>query len=151
MRKIVSVAIVLALLVAGSAAPASAGSRPVHRWQGAVLALGAIGVVAAIAAADAHATAVVAPVPVPVTAGWAAPGWQEPWDGRWRGRHEPPPRVWVPGHWETVRVWVPGSWQQAWEPGCYDRYGRFAPGRSVQRRSLGRYEDRRVWRDGSYR
>ena len=174
MKKILSILVASALLCVSTAGTAAAGTRVRFPWAGAAVALGTIGFLAALSQVDAHAAdGVAAGVPYPPDPGPAwGPGYR-PYDrdGRpydhgdrydrhdgdrydrydYRDRYERHGRLWVPGCWVTVRVWVPGGWQRVWEPEYRDDRGRWAPGRSIQRQDPGRYEVRRVWREGSYR
>jgi len=158
MKRYASAAVVIALIAAGTATPAAAGSRAALRWEGAALALGAVGIIAALSSIDASATVAVRPWQG-YGGAWDGRGWRDQrddrWDGRpgdgWGVRRHPIARAWVPGHWEVVTAWVPGAWVQVWEPACRDRYGRHVPGRYVRRQAPGRYEQRRLWRDDSFR
>lgn len=180
MKKILSILVASVLLCVSTAGTAAAGTRVRFPWEGAAIALGTIGFLAALSQVDARADGgVAAGVPYAPDPGpsWG-PGYR-PYDrdGRpydrgdrydrhdgdlydrrdrydrhdCRDRYERHGRVWVPGYWVTVRVWVPGGWQHVWEPEFRDGRGRWSPGRYIQRQDPGRYEARRVWRDGYYR
>jgi hypothetical protein len=128
--------------------PAQAGSAARHRWEGALIGLGA-GAFLAGAALVPPPVAAVAPVPVPVPVpvrnpfiqpGWV-PGFPPPpppfpprgrdWErdrdwrrhGDWdRDRHD------RHGHWETRRVWVPPVFEDNYREGHYNRWGEWVPG-----------------------
>ena len=93
---------------------ALAGSKQRHRWEGV-----AIGVGAAIlghAIYQAHKQAPQAHVV------YESPGpAYEDHHGRYDRRHRG-------GHWEWQSVWVPPSMKRVWNPGHYNRHGRWVNG-----------------------
>ncbi len=127
-KKLIATVLVLTLVSLFAIAPAEAGSKTRHRWQGAGMALGALllgGLVVHHMAAHASPPQVV---------------------------YAPPPEVeWVPAHWEMTREWVPGTWERVWVPGHYDRRGNWVAGHYVNRQIPGYYEERKVWIEGYYR
>jgi hypothetical protein len=134
-KKLIATVLVLTLVSLFAIAPAEAGSKTSHRWQGAEIALGALllgGLVAHHIAAYASPPQVVyAPPPEP--------------------RYYRPEPEWVPGHWEMTREWVPGTWERVWVPGHYDPRGHRVAGHYINRQTPGFYEERRVWVEGYYR
>ncbi len=134
-KRLIAIALILALFSLFTIPPAEAGSKARHRWEGAGIALGALllgGIVAhhiAVHASPPPAVYVVPPEP----------------------RCYPPEREWVPGHWEITREWIPGTWERVWVPGHYDRYGNWIAGHYIERKTPGHYEERRVWVEGHYR
>jgi len=130
--------LILTLVSLFTIAPAEAGSKTRHRWQGAAIALGAVALGGLLAhQIHAHTPPPVAYYPPP-------PPQPEPYYYRHQSEY-------VPGHWEMVREWVPGEWERVWVPGHYDRWGNWVAGHYVERQTPGRYVERRVWVEGHYR
>jgi heme A synthase len=127
-KKLIATVLVLTLVSLFAIAPAEAGSKTRHRWQGAGIALGAL----LLGGLVAHTMAVHASPPPVIYA-------------------PPPEPEWVPGHWEITREWVPGTWERVWVPGHYDRRGHWVAGHYINRKIPGYYEERRVWVEGHYR
>ncbi|HEY5997980.1 MAG TPA: hypothetical protein VI078_01585 [bacterium] len=163
MKRIVGMILIAALLVAWGPRPAVAGSAARHRWQGAAIALGALGLLAVIGdAAQAQPVAVGVGVGVPVPI-YPAPVYCPPPPPPPVYVPAPPTRYWVPGYWDYVDVWVPaaiviGATWGGW--GDHDdRYRGYARGGRHDHgrygydagRGRGHYERRRVWREGHYR
>ncbi|MGQ9646058.1 MAG: hypothetical protein ACUVWO_05895 [Thermodesulfobacteriota bacterium] len=134
-KKLIAIFLVLALIPLVAVAPAEAGSKARHRWEGAGMALGAV----LLGGWVFHSLTIHASPP-PVV--YAPPP---------ESRYCPPEPEWVPGHWEITREWVPGTWERVWVPGHYDRYGNWVAGHTINRQTPGRYEERRVWVEGYYR
>jgi hypothetical protein len=127
-KKLIAAVLVLTLVSLFAIAPAEAGSKTRHRWQGAGMALGALllgGLVVQHMAVHASPPQVI---------------------------YAPPPEPeWVPGHWEITGEWVPGTWERVWVPEYYDRRGNRVAGHYINRQTPGYYEERRVWVEGYYR
>jgi hypothetical protein len=133
-KKLFFIPVVAILTIALVPPAAVAGSKQRHRWEGV-----AIGVGAAIlghAVYQAHKT-----VPKP----------QRVCVNNERGanqRHRPGYRH---GHWEWQRVWVPPSFETVWNPGHYDRKGRWQKGDWIQvQRETGHWTRERVWIAGNH-
>ena len=106
MKKRIAIA-ALALIVAVTGV-ATAGPARRHTMEGFVLGAG----IALLGTAIIHGMA----EPEPVVVHHHPP------------RHEPPGR----GHWETRRVWMEPVTETRWNPGHYDRHGRWVQGRYEQ-------------------
>jgi hypothetical protein len=111
-------------------APAVAGSKQRHRWEGV-----AIGVGAAILG---HAIYQAHKDPSPPRVVYADP--------------EPTPRYHHPrpqhrrGHWEWRKTWVPSTYEKTWNPGHYNRKGHWVRGRWIEvKTSEGYWSKERVW------
>ena len=127
-KKLIAAVLVLTLVSLVAIAPAEAGSKTRHRWQGAGMALGAL----LLGGLVVHHMATHAAPPQVIYAPPAEPEW-------------------VPGHWEMTREWVPGTWERIWVAGHYDRRGRWVAGHYINRQTPGFYQERRVWVEGHYR
>lgn len=159
MRQVIVVVVVAVLLLGWGARPADASSKAQARWEGAAIALGTIGLIAVLSdAAQAQ--------PLAFSAGVWYPG-----SGGARYCPPPPPagRIWVPGHWVDVDVWVPAVVvASSGGGGCRDHHDRHdrhrgwghrgrhdhdacGPGGHLMPESGGRFERRRVWKEGHYR
>lgn len=56
----------------------------------------------------------------------------------------PPPRY--SGHWEVRKIWIPPTYERVWNPGHYNRRGRWIPGQWIKiERNPGYWVDKRVW------
>ncbi|MCJ8502281.1 hypothetical protein [Desulfatitalea alkaliphila] len=104
-----------------------AGSPQSHRWEGVAIGIGAAIIGSAILKAHQQPPVVVAPYrPAAVY----APG--------------PPPRS--RGHWEVRKEWVPAQVEKVWNPGHYDRKGRWVAGHWIHREvQPGYWTQTRVW------
>jgi hypothetical protein len=50
------------------------------------------------------------------------------------------------GHWEVQKTWVPPVYKKVWNPGHYNRKGRWVPGEWIKIESEpGRWVKERVW------
>ena len=116
-------ALVIGIVVVAS--PVSAGSKQRHRWEGV-----AIGVGAAIlghALYQHHHNAMSAPTA-------PAPSY----------RRDIPPQH--HGHWEWQDSWVSPTYEKVWNPGHYNRKGRWVPGHWIEvQTSEGYWTKERVW------
>ena len=127
-KKLIAAVLVLTLVSLFAIAPAEAGSKTRHRWQGAGMALGAL----LLGGLVVHHMATHASPPQVIYA-------------------PPPEPEWVPGHWEMTREWVPGTWERVWVPGHHDGRGRWVAGHYIKRQTPGFYQERNVWVEGHYR
>lgn len=118
------------LAFAVAAPPAWAGSPQRHRWEGV-----AIGVGAAILGRvlfDAHQ---------PQRSGYAPAS--RPTVVEHHYYRSPPPPA---GHWEIRREWVPPTHQEVWNPGHYDRRGRWVSGHWMRLEAHpGYWTEKKVW------
>ena len=50
------------------------------------------------------------------------------------------------GHWEIRKVWIQPTYKRVWNPGHYNRYGRWVPGQwiRIEKRS-GYWTTERIW------
>jgi len=67
-------------------------------------------------------------------------------------RHPPTPnyghryRQKPSGHWEIRKVWVPSTYKKVWNPGHYNRYGRWVPEQWMNiEKKPGYWTKERVW------
>lgn len=68
-------------------------------------------------------------------------------------QHHPPPPRYSPryrhkpsGHWEVRKVWVPPTCKRVWNPGHYNRSGRWVPGQWISiERNPGYWTTENVW------
>ena len=136
-KKLLIILVVTVIGVALVSSSALAGSKQRHRWEGV-----AIGVGAAIlgnAIYQAH-RAEQQPQVVYVE--------REP-DHRFRHRHAPKH---CRGHWEWQKTWVPPTYENVWNPGHYNRKGRWVPGHWIEvQTSGGHWNKERVWIANNHR
>ena len=136
-KKLLIILVVTVIGVALVSSSALAGSKQRHRWEGV-----AIGVGAAIlgnAIYQAHRAEQQTQV-VYVE--------REP-DRRFRHRHAPKHRR---GHWEWQKTWVPPTYENVWNPGHYNRRGRWVPGHWIEvQTSEGHWNKERVWIANNHR
>lgn len=130
-KKLLICLVVAVIGIALVSSSALAGSRQRHRWEGV-----AIGVGAAIlghAIYQAH-RAEQRPQVVYV----------EPAPARhYRHGHAPGHRR---GHWKLQKTWVPPVFEKVWNPGHYNRKGRWIPGHWLKvQSSEGHWSKERVW------
>lgn len=127
--------VILAVVLTSMAlltAPALAGSKQRHRWEGV-----AIGVGAAILGHAIYQAHKEAPRPRVV---YANP---KP------ARHLSPPKH-RQGHWEWQKTWVAPTYESVWNPGHYDRRGRWVQGHWIEvKTSDGYWTQERVWIAGN--
>jgi len=106
MKKTFALIVLAALFTLSlTSTPALAGDLQRGRWQGVAIGLG----VAALGHAILNHHVAVEAHPAPV----------------YTYRHRPPV---VRGHWEVRREWVPPERERVWNPGHYNRRGRWVPG-----------------------
>jgi len=129
--------VIIAVVVTSIAlvtAPAFAGSKQQHRWEGVAIGVGAAILGHAIYQAhkDVSQPRVVYVEPEP------APRYHHP-----RPKHRR-------GHWEWQKTWVAPSYEKVWNPGHYDRKGRWVPGHWIEvKTSDGYWTKERVWIAGN--
>lgn len=121
----------LAVFTIVAAIPSSswAGSPQSHRWEGVAIGVGAAIIGSAIlknmhqnySAAD-----------------------REPQPAEVHHYHHRPPRP--TGYWDVQKEWVPPVYEKVWNPGHYDRHGRWINGRWIRIESQpGYWTEQRVW------
>ncbi len=127
MKKLVAIAVAVALLAAVAPSPALAGDS---EWATAGKILTGIIGVTILGNAIAHSHAYPRPV-------YAPPAYY------------PPEEVWVPGHYVSriERRWVPGHWEIERNGRMYDDDDRY----DDRYRGNGNHRARRVWVSGHYR
>ena len=139
MKKILVSLLVAVCLVAFTSAAALAGDKQRHRWQGV-----AIGVGAAILG---HAILSNTLDPCPDRGAVVRYNDRHHYrpdrhDSRWR--HEPPPRH-SRSRWKVERHWVPPVCERVYNPGHYDRRGRWVAGRWITiEKKPGYWAERRI-------
>ena len=117
-KKLITILIVILTAVSLSSSFALAGSKQRHRWEGV-----AIGVGAAIlghAIYQAHKQ----PPQKAVVYERTGPVYDRD-DRRHHDRYDQRHRG---GHWEWQSIWVPPTKERVWNPGHYDRHGRWVKG-----------------------
>ncbi len=119
------------------ASPAMAGSKQRHRWEGVAIGVGAAILGHAIYQAhkeSSHPRVVyVEPEPEPQY-------------------HPRRPFKHRRGHWEWTKTWVPPTFDKVWNPGHYNRRGRWIPGHWIEvQTSEGYWKKERIWIARSHR
>jgi len=117
-------------------APAMAGSKQQHRWEGVAIGVGAAILGHAIYQAhkDAPTARVVYVEPTPVRSKYRHPSHP-------KHRH---------GRWEWQKTWVAPTYEKVWNPGHYDRKGRWVQGHWIEvKTSDGYWTKERVWIAGN--
>ncbi len=128
--------VVAAIAIVMTSSSVLAGSKQRHRWEGV-----AIGVGAAILGHAIYQAHRVERQPQVV--------YVEPEPYR-HYRHRHPPRQ-PRGHWEWQKMWVPPTYEKVWNPGHYNRKGRWVPGHWIEvQTSAGHWTKERVWVAGNY-
>ena len=105
--------------------PAWAGSPQQHRWEGVAIGIGAVVVGSAILHSLNH------------------PGYQpQPV----YHRPSPPRSPYHRGSWQKQRVWVEPTYKKIWNPGHYNRRGRWVRGHWIRIENRpGYWKEQRVW------
>ncbi len=132
MKSKLSVATLVILLAFAISVPSSAlaGSPQRHRWEGVAIGVGAAILGKVLFDAHQNYSPGYAPAPRPTVV--ENHYYQSP----------PPPA----GHWETRREWVPPSYEKVWNPGHYDRRGRWVEGHWMRLESSpGYWAEKEVW------
>ncbi len=120
--------IIIALGIVLIASPALAGSKQRHRWEGVAIGVGAAILGHALYQAHHHHQ------PSPVV-------YAEPERPCRRGH----------GHWEWQKTWVPPTFERVWNPGHYNRRGRWIAGHWMNMKtSEGHWSRERVWVAGRH-
>lgn len=115
------------ILIAARPVDSWAGSPQSHRWEGVAIGVGAAIIGSALIKACQNSQQA-AYDPYPVSA---------------RPHRRPP----VPsGYWESRPVWVPPIYEKRWNPGHYNRHGRWVQGRWIQiETEPGYWTEQKVW------
>ena len=137
MKKIFVSLLMTACLLAFVSAPAAAGDKQRHRWEGVAIGVGAALLGHAIL--DDYRDR------------------DRGWDRSCRpervrvykhdGCHPPAPMPrYSRGHWEMRKVWVPPVHERVWNPGHYNRRGNWVSGRWITiEKESGYWSKERVW------
>ena len=127
-RKRIFTIVFIGIITIAVAAPVSwAGSRAQHRLEGVAIGIGALILTKAIIDQHRINTAVVIPA--------------DHHYGHRRPHHRPA------GYWEVQKKWVPAENKKVWNPGHYNRRGKWRPGRWIKIEvEPGHWSKRRVWR-----
>ncbi|MBI9082010.1 MAG: hypothetical protein JEZ11_00350 [Desulfobacterales bacterium] len=110
---------------------AQAGSPQSHRWEGVAIGLGAA--ILGSALVDNYYRA---PQPAPRVYAPPAPAYRH---------HRPSGRPYQ-GHWEIRKTWVQPAYEKIWNPGHFNRRGRWVEGEWLRvEKAPGYWEEERVW------
>ena len=121
MKKLTSIAITSLLIIGIFSSSALAGSARRHTIEGALIGAGVVLLGSAIAHSYDR------PDPVKVY--------------RHHSDYQPPK-----GHWETRKIWVEPKYTSRWNPGHYNKHGRWVSGKYESFSDCrGHWESRRVW------
>ena len=121
----------LAVFTIVAAIPSSswAGSPQSHRWEGVAIGVGAAIIGSAILKNMQQGYPAVERAPQPAEV---------------HHYHHRPARP--AGYWDVQKEWVPPVYERVWNPGHYDRHGRWVQGRWMQVESQpGYWSENRVW------
>jgi len=133
MKKLMISLIAILVCVSLLTAPALAGAKQQHRWEGLAIGVGAALLGSALLNShnNSHNNAV-----GNETASYETPV-------------PPPPRYCPPrprGHWEIRRIWVPPTFKRLWNPAHYDHRREWVPGGWIKIISdPGHWTQDRVW------
>ena len=105
-----------------------AGSTQRHRWEGVAIGVGAAIIGSALINSLHQSSAYAEPAP--------ATAYHPDYEGR------PAPR----GHWTIEKAWIEPVTRKEWNPGHYNRRGRWVPGEWIQIEvEPGYWVERKVW------
>ena len=125
-KRIISIILFASVAIAFAAPATWAGSPSQHRLEGAAIGIGALILTKAIIDHHRHEVAAVAPA------------------SHRYGNHRP--RRAPAGYWEIQKKWVPATYNRVWNPGHYNRRGRWIPGRWMNIEvEPGHWSKRRIW------
>jgi hypothetical protein len=136
MKKIIIIPLIVLIAVAINLQTSSAiaGSKQRHRWEGFAIGLGTA-IIGSVILDHHHNRHYYKPAPT-----------------HHRKHPPPPPRVKRHrGHWEMRKVWVPPTYKRVWNPGHYDRRGRWVEGNWIEIVDQpGYWVEERVWIAGRH-
>ncbi len=125
-KRIISIILFAAIAIPFVATAASAGTPAQHRLEGAAIGIGALILTKVII--DHHRHHEVAPAPATYRY------------FKHRARRAPA------GYWKIEKRWVPAKYDRVWNPGHYNRRGRWIPGRWIDIKiEPGHWSKRRIW------
>ncbi|MEJ2039661.1 MAG: hypothetical protein P8X55_12130 [Desulfosarcinaceae bacterium] len=126
-KKYIVIMITAFFTVFAFSAPALAGSPQQHRWEGVAIGIGAV--LLGKALFDASQRPYAAPAPQPAVVQY---------------HHAPRPAP--SGHWEIRKQWVAPVYKKVWNPGHYNRHGRWVTGQWLQVEvESGYWVEKQVW------
>ncbi|QTA93707.1 hypothetical protein [Desulfonema magnum] len=141
MKKMFIAMIAIAVCVCLLTPPAWAGSKQRHRWEGVAIGIGAAILGSAIIN-NSQRDRSNATIPVRK-------------DKVYRDHYAPSPVYDCPkrprhphrrGHWEIRKVWVPPTYKKVWNPGHYNRRGKWVRGKWIKiENEPGYWVEDRVW------
>ena len=129
MKKIIILSIAMIFFLSLSAPSVLAGSKQRHRWQGAIMGLGAAILGHAIVNSDRHDLSSERVVVFD------------------RDRHNHPySNYHNRGHWEVRQIWVEPTYQRVWNSAHYNKYNQWVSGQYITiEKDPGYWEKERVW------
>lgn len=125
-----------AIFLLSLAAPAFAGDKQRHRWQGVAIGMGAaiLGHTILERSRNQPPPQHVVVERYPCRESYSPPQ-----------SYCPPPRQ-ARGYWETRRVWVEPQCERVWNPAHYNRYGEWVPGDWIMvQEEPGYWVEERIW------
>ncbi len=136
MKKTLSIFLAAALLIPLSFSQASAGKGKNHLMEGILIGTG-VAILGATIVHEIHHDSKKMEYPCD----YPKPDKSYP-NKKWHGanlHHDP-------GHWILTKVWVPPQYGKRWNPGHYNKQGRWVPGRYEQVIvQKGHWEKRNIW------
>ncbi|MEJ2155175.1 MAG: hypothetical protein P8X96_07550 [Desulfobacteraceae bacterium] len=125
-KRIISIILFVIVAIAFAAPASMAGTPAQHRLEGVAIGIGALILTKAIIDHHRHEIAAVTPA-------------AQRYD-----RH--PHRRGPSGCWKIHKEWVPATYERVWNPGHYNRGGRWIPGRWIEvEAEPAHWSKRRVW------
>jgi hypothetical protein len=129
-RKVLAGICVAVLGITVAVSPSWAGSKQKHRWEGVAIGIGAAILGKAIIDSYYQQTA-----PSPYSESYVI---------EHHHYHQPPPKP--AGYWETQKEWIPPAYEKRWNPGHYNRHGRWEKGSWIRVEvEPGHWEYKKVW------
>ncbi|MDM8522236.1 hypothetical protein QUF80_02600 [Desulfococcaceae bacterium HSG8] len=141
MKRILISSIVMVVCLSLLAPPVLAGSKQRHRWQGVAIGVGAAMLGHAIISEHHRNLKAAAQERSP---GYPPQRYREYSSPRVYDCPPPPPSR--RGHWEFRKIWVPAKHKKVWNPGHYNRRGKWVPGKWIRiKDEAGHWVEKRVW------